>query len=105
MKSFEKYLMMANRGALIALLAAMAIIIFSNVILRYSTNQSIEWAEEEGHQAAEGALYRYKVQGEQTKHSHCSSSTITGRRESYSRAEPWRSRGALAESQRFCCPT
>ena len=46
MKSFEKYLMMANRGALIALLAAMAIIIFSNVIVRYSTNQSIEWAEE-----------------------------------------------------------
>ena len=46
MKSFEKYLMMANRGVLIALLAAMAIIIFSNVVLRYSTNQSIEWAEE-----------------------------------------------------------
>lgn len=46
MKSFEKYLMMANRGVLIALLAAMAIIIFSNVVLRYSTSQSIEWAEE-----------------------------------------------------------
>jgi TRAP-type C4-dicarboxylate transport system permease small subunit len=46
MKSFEKYLMIANRGVLIALLAAMAIIIFANVVLRYSTNQSIEWAEE-----------------------------------------------------------
>jgi TRAP-type C4-dicarboxylate transport system permease small subunit len=46
MKFFEKYLMIANRGVLIALLAAMAIIIFSNVVLRYSTNQSIEWAEE-----------------------------------------------------------
>jgi TRAP-type C4-dicarboxylate transport system permease small subunit len=34
MKSFEKYLMIANRGVLIALLAAMAIIIFSNVVLR-----------------------------------------------------------------------
>ena len=38
--------MTANRGVLIALLAAMSIIIFSNVVLRYSTNQSIEWAEE-----------------------------------------------------------
>jgi TRAP-type C4-dicarboxylate transport system permease small subunit len=46
MKTFEKYLMIANRGVLIALLSAMAVIIFSNVILRYSTNQSIEWAEE-----------------------------------------------------------
>jgi TRAP-type C4-dicarboxylate transport system permease small subunit len=46
MKLFEKYLMIANRGILIVLLAAMAIIIFSNVVLRYSTSQSIEWAEE-----------------------------------------------------------
>ncbi|MBU3647446.1 MAG: TRAP transporter small permease [Limnohabitans sp.] len=46
MKSFEKYLMIANRGVLIILLAAMAIIIFSNVVLRYATSQSIEWAEE-----------------------------------------------------------
>ena len=38
--------MIANRSVLIALLAAMAIIIFSNVVLRYATNQSIEWAEE-----------------------------------------------------------
>ena len=46
MKSFEKYLMAANRGVMIALLATMAVIIFANVVLRYSTNQSIEWAEE-----------------------------------------------------------
>jgi TRAP-type transport system small permease protein len=46
MKSFEKYLMIANRGVLIVLLAAMAVIIFANVVLRYSTSQSIEWAEE-----------------------------------------------------------
>ncbi len=46
MKLFEKYLMIANRGVLIVLLAAMAIIIFANVVLRYSTSQSIEWAEE-----------------------------------------------------------
>ncbi len=46
MKSFEKYLMIANRGVLIVLLATMAVIIFANVVLRYSTNQSIEWAEE-----------------------------------------------------------
>jgi len=46
MKSFEKYLMSANRGVMIALLATMAVIIFANVVLRYSTNQSIEWAEE-----------------------------------------------------------
>lgn len=38
--------MIANRGILIVLLAAMALIIFSNVVLRYSTSQSIEWAEE-----------------------------------------------------------
>ena len=46
MKSFEKHLMAANRGVMIALLATMAVIIFANVVLRYSTNQSIEWAEE-----------------------------------------------------------
>ncbi len=46
MKKIENFLMIANRGALIMLLAAMAIIIFANVVLRYSTSQSIEWAEE-----------------------------------------------------------
>lgn len=46
MKTFERYFLGANRWALIALLAAMAVIIFTNVTLRYLTNQSIEWAEE-----------------------------------------------------------
>jgi TRAP-type C4-dicarboxylate transport system permease small subunit len=46
MKAFERYFLAANRWALIALLSAMALIIFTNVALRYLTNQSIEWAEE-----------------------------------------------------------
>ena len=46
LKTFEKYFLGANRWALIVLLAAMACIIFTNVALRYLTNQSIEWAEE-----------------------------------------------------------
>jgi len=44
--TFERYFLGANRWALIILLAAMAIIIFANVALRYLTNNSIEWAEE-----------------------------------------------------------
>lgn len=43
---FERGLMRVNRWALIVLLAAMAVIIFANVVLRYSTSASIEWAEE-----------------------------------------------------------
>lgn len=46
MKTFERYFLAANRWALIGLLAAMSVIIFTNVALRYLTNQSIEWAEE-----------------------------------------------------------
>ena len=46
MDTFEKALMRVNRGALVLLLGAMALIIFANVVLRYTTNQSIEWAEE-----------------------------------------------------------
>lgn len=46
MKLFETYLMKINQAALMALLAAMALIIFANVLLRYTTSQSIEWAEE-----------------------------------------------------------
>lgn len=45
-KTFEHYFLAANRWAMILLLAAMAVIIFTNVGLRYLTNQSIEWAEE-----------------------------------------------------------
>ena len=46
MKTFEKYFLAFNRWALIGLLAAMSVIIFTNVVLRYTTSQSIEWAEE-----------------------------------------------------------
>ncbi|KQM75637.1 TRAP transporter small permease [Xylophilus sp. Leaf220] len=46
MQAFERYFLAANRWALIFLLAAMAVIIFVNVALRYLTSQSLEWAEE-----------------------------------------------------------
>lgn len=42
----EKILVAANRWVLILLLLAMAAIIFSNVVLRYTTGDSIVWAEE-----------------------------------------------------------
>lgn len=46
MQAFERYFHAANRWALIGLLAAMSVIIFTNVVLRYTTSQSLEWAEE-----------------------------------------------------------
>ena len=46
MQTFERILLGTNRWALILLLAAMAVIIFINVALRYLTNASLEWAEE-----------------------------------------------------------
>ena len=46
MQAFERYFLAANRWALIGLLAAMSVIIFTNVALRYLTDQSLEWAEE-----------------------------------------------------------
>ena len=46
MKTFERYFLATNRWVLIIMLAVMSVIIFTNVVLRYSTNQSIEWAEE-----------------------------------------------------------
>ena len=46
MATFERYFLGANRWALILLLAAMSVIIFVNVALRYLTSHSIEWAEE-----------------------------------------------------------
>jgi TRAP-type C4-dicarboxylate transport system permease small subunit len=45
-KKFEDYFLAFNRWALILILAAMSVIIFTNVVLRYTTSQSIEWAEE-----------------------------------------------------------
>jgi TRAP-type C4-dicarboxylate transport system permease small subunit len=46
MKTFERYFLASNRWLLIVMLAVMSIIIFANVVLRYTTSQSIEWAEE-----------------------------------------------------------
>lgn len=46
MQAFEHHFMAINRWLLILILAAMSIIIFANVGLRYLTSQSIEWAEE-----------------------------------------------------------
>jgi len=43
---FERIFLAVNRWALILLLAAMSVIIFTNVVLRYTTQESIEWAEE-----------------------------------------------------------
>jgi TRAP-type C4-dicarboxylate transport system permease small subunit len=45
-KQFERIFLAVNRWALILLLAAMSVIIFTNVVLRYTTHESIEWAEE-----------------------------------------------------------
>jgi TRAP-type C4-dicarboxylate transport system permease small subunit len=45
-KTFERLFLATNRWVLILLLAAMSVIIFTNVTLRYTTSQSIEWAEE-----------------------------------------------------------
>jgi len=46
MKNLERLFLSANHWALIVLLATMAVIIFTNVCLRYLTSESIEWAEE-----------------------------------------------------------
>ncbi len=46
MQTFERTFLAANRWALIFLLAAMSVIIFTNVALRYLTDSSLEWAEE-----------------------------------------------------------
>jgi TRAP-type C4-dicarboxylate transport system permease small subunit len=46
MKRLEQGFHAINRWMLIGMLAVMSVIIFCNVVLRYSTNESIEWAEE-----------------------------------------------------------
>ena len=46
MKRLEQAFHALNRWMLIGMLAVMSVIIFCNVVLRYSTNASIEWAEE-----------------------------------------------------------
>ncbi len=44
--SIERGLVAVNRWVLIVLLLAMACIIFTNVVLRYTTGDSLIWAEE-----------------------------------------------------------
>jgi TRAP-type C4-dicarboxylate transport system permease small subunit len=46
LQRLEAALVSVNRWVLIALLAAMAMIIFANVVLRYTTGDSLIWAEE-----------------------------------------------------------
>jgi TRAP-type C4-dicarboxylate transport system permease small subunit len=46
MQRFERAFLALNRWALIFLLAAMSVIIFTNVTMRYTTDASLEWAEE-----------------------------------------------------------
>ena len=46
MHTFDRALLRVNRWAVIAMLAAMALMVFANVALRYLTDYSILWAEE-----------------------------------------------------------
>lgn len=46
MQAFERIFLAVNRWVLILLLAAMSVIIFTNVVMRYTTHESLEWAEE-----------------------------------------------------------
>ena len=43
---FDRALLAANRWSLIAILAAMALMVFANVALRFATDRSILWVEE-----------------------------------------------------------
>ncbi len=42
----EKWLLRANRWVLVALMAAMAVLVFANVVSRYLLNYSLIWVEE-----------------------------------------------------------
>ena len=44
--TFDRVLVRANRWALIVILAAMSIMVFANVALRFTTDHSILWVEE-----------------------------------------------------------
>lgn len=46
MTAFERLLVQANRWLLIALLAAMVLLVFANVLLRYVAGLSLVWSEE-----------------------------------------------------------
>lgn len=66
LEAFDRALLRANRWAAIAILAAMALMVFANVVLRYLTDLSILWAEEASRYAmiwltfiASGLVLRY----------------------------------------------
>ncbi len=46
MQAFDKVLLRVNRWVVIVILAAMALMVFANVVLRFLTDQSILWVEE-----------------------------------------------------------
>lgn len=46
MPTFDRLFLRANRLVVIALLAAMAVMVFANVALRFTTDRSILWVEE-----------------------------------------------------------
>ena len=46
MQAFDTWLLRINRWLLIAILAAMALMVFANVALRFLTDESILWVEE-----------------------------------------------------------
>ncbi|MGH8808509.1 MAG: TRAP transporter small permease [Noviherbaspirillum sp.] len=46
MNKFEQVFIALNRWVLIGLLAAMSVIVFANVVMRYVTDASIPWSEE-----------------------------------------------------------
>jgi TRAP-type C4-dicarboxylate transport system permease small subunit len=44
--TLDRWILGANRGLMILALAAMSVVVFVNVMLRYLTDESIVWAEE-----------------------------------------------------------
>ncbi|MEO8133741.1 MAG: TRAP transporter small permease [Betaproteobacteria bacterium] len=46
MEAFDRVLLRLNRWLVIVILAAMALMVFANVVLRFSTDHSILWVEE-----------------------------------------------------------
>ena len=47
LEAFERVLLAGNRGLIVAMMAAMVALVFTNVVSRYIFNISIIWAEEQ----------------------------------------------------------
>jgi TRAP-type C4-dicarboxylate transport system permease small subunit len=45
-RGFDAWLLRGNRAVVVAMLAAMALMVFANVVLRFTTDHSILWVEE-----------------------------------------------------------